>query len=90
MPAPGDTEVVEETVEFRRVRTYSPAGYSEVIVYNGPQPVPVVPVEERLAILEVENAALRKALVRAAVVTDVQIDAERPVAAEAVRPSSTR
>lgn len=34
-------------------------------------------VEERLAILEAENAALRKALVKSDVVTDAAIEAEK-------------
>jgi hypothetical protein len=50
---------------------------------------PVMSVDERLDKLEVENAALRKALVKSAVLTDAAIDAEKVAviaeAAEAVK-----
>lgn len=49
MPAPGDIEIIDDTDEYQRVRTYSAAGYTEEVVWKVARPAPVLTADEKLA-----------------------------------------
>lgn len=69
------------TTEERGVAiSVRPLTAEEVEVFT--QPDPAVAVEARISSLEAENAALRKALVKGAVITDAAIEAEKVITAE--------
>ena len=51
-----------------------------------PEPDPSTTIEGRLAILEKDNAALQSVLVKKAIVTQVEIDAEKPADVIEVKP----